>query len=366
MSDKARRRNGGADSGYDDMPASSFEYVAGSVDRCYSNGRHHVSSPPSHHQSGQRQDVLYEEDRAGTRESCTREVQTEMRAELDDQRSQSRDVIGNQHGGNILLGTDNTRRTNGVEALDYHGDVLRSEMNHYDMADAQTETSTLKGDASVRSSTGTVCADNTTTTPHAVLVRKYSDQNNNDEYVSTSDTAASSPGEATSCGVNRRASINSLRDVYSSDKSKTATAELSVFTTSESFSEALNGGALSAAPARASNNNAALERATTTDELSAVATTTESTATETSTDVVRRRQQGAGRTTSPEGGTHDDGVGHLETSARDSIIDLDKFLQAQMELDGDTHSHVSVDHQADRKLGVTTVVEGNPWYEVTN
>ena len=117
----------------------------------------------------------------------------------------------------INVGTDYTGHANGAEAVDHHGDVLRSEMNHYDIADAQTETSTLKGDASVRSSTGTVCADDTTTTQHAVLVRKYSDQNNNDEYVSTSVTAASSPGEATSSGVNRRASINSVREVYTSD-----------------------------------------------------------------------------------------------------------------------------------------------------
>ena len=360
MSDMANRtRNGRPDSGCDDIAANSFEYATGSG---YRNGRNRVTSPP---QREQRRDVFYEEDVPRMPEGCTREIQTEMRRDWDDDRSRNRDVIRHRHD-DMSPGTDYTDRGNGVavEVTRRHEDEARSDGKHSDTVDTQTRSSTPKGDAaSETTSTHTLCAD-TSATPHATLERNHSDKNNNDEFAPTNDdvTASRHEGASSSRGVDRRGSINSLRDVISSDKSKAAAAELTVFSTSQSFNEALNGDV----PTRNGNNMAPVPATTITNGTSTIAITTEShvVTRESSTGVVTRRHHDT--TTTPEGGAHDDAVGHLETSARDSIIDLDKFLQAQIEQDCDAHSQVSADHRPDRKLGEQTVVEGNPWYEVTN
>ena len=360
VSDMANRtRNGRPDSGYDDIAANSFENATGSG---YRNGRNHVTSPP---QREERRDVFYEEDIPRMPEGCTREIQTEMRRDWDDDRSRNRDVIRHRRD-DMSPGTDYTDRGNGVavEVTRRHEDEARSDSKYVDTVDTHTGSSTPKGDASETTSTNTLCANDTSETPHAALERNHSDKNNNDEFAPTNDdvTASRHEGASSSRRVDRRGSINSLRDVISSDKSKAAAAELTVFSTSQSFNEALNGDV----PTRNGNNMAPEPPTTITNGTSTITTTTEShvATTESSTSVVTRRHPDT--PTTPEGGAHDDAVVHLETSARDSIIDLDKFLQAQIEQDCDAHSQVSTDHRPDRKLGQQTVVEGNPWYEVTN
>ena len=360
VSGKVATPNGRADSGYDDIAPRSVEHVverdAGEIGAGIEN-----IAPPRHRD--QRQNVLFFEDVAGTRGSYSGENHTDVQAEMHYDYTQDRDVVDHRNGSYVSYGTD----CNGYAVARHHDGVPRDEQNNRKMPDMQTETSTQTGDES--DNTSTVCADDNPETPHVVLVRKRSDVNNNDEYASTNGPAASGPGEVTSSGSNRRSSINSLRDIYGVDKSKTSTPELSVFSTSRSFNEALNYGASPIAPARASRKAGRKHDATTMDSQPAM-TSTEGhcMTTATSAGVVKRSNQGTFDQKDTEVVmrshqstlSHEDDT-HLETSARDSIIDLDNFLQAQIEQDNDARSQVSNDYRVEAR----TATEGNPWYEDT-
>ena len=355
VSGKVAPPSGRADSGYDDIAPTNVEYV---VERgAGNNGAGIENIAPPRHRS-QQQNVLFVED--GARESYSREIQTDVQAEMHYDYTDSRDVVDHRNGGYLSYGTD----CNGYAVARHHESVPRDERNDPKMADMQTDTATQTGDES--DNTSTVCADDNPSTPHVVLVRKRSDLNNNDEYASTNDAAASGSGEVTSRGSNRRSSINSLRDIYGVDKSKTSTPELSIFSTSDSVREALNYGVSPVAPDRASRKAGRKHAATTMDSQPAT-TSTESQCmtTQTSTDVVMR-------TFKPEDTevvmrnhqsilSQEDDTRHLETSARDSILDLDNYLQAQIEQDNNARSQVSTDYRVEG----TTAKEGNPWYEET-
>ena len=357
VSGKVAPPNGRADSGYDDIAPSNVEYV---VERSADDSRNGAGieniAPPRHR--SQQQNVLFVED--GARGSYSRQIQTDVQAEMHYDYTDSRDVVDHRNGGYVSYGTD----FNGYSVARHHEGVPRDERNDLKMADMQTDTATQTGDESENAST--VCAEDKPSTPHVVLVRKRSDLNNNDEYASTNGAAASGSGEVTSRGSNRRSSINSLRDIYGVDKSKTSTPELSVFSTSDSFREALNYGASPVAPVRASRKPARKHTATTMDSQPAT-TSTEShcmTTETSSTDVVMRTfkpedTEVVMRTHQSTLSQEDDT--HLETSARDSILDLDNYLQAQIEQDNDARSQVSTDYRVEG----TTAKEGNPWYEET-
>ena len=356
VSGKVAPPSGRADSGYDDIAPSRVEYVVERGPGDSGAGIENIA-PPRHR--AQQQNVLFVEDVA--RDGYSREMQTDVQAEMHYDYTDSRDVVDHRNGGYVSYGTD----CNGYSVARHHEGVPRDERNDPKMADMQTDTATQTGDESENAST--VCADDNPSTPHVVLVRKRSDLNNNDEYASTNGAAASGSGEVTSRGSNRRSSINSLRDIYGVDKSKTSTPELSVFSTSDSFREALNYGASPVAPvaARASRKAGRKHAATTMDSQPATTSTeSHSTTTQTSADVVMRTfkpedTEVVMRTHQSTLSQEDDT--HLETSARDSIIDLDKFLQAQIEQDNDARSQASTDY----KVEGTTAKEGNPWYEET-